>query len=62
MLTHQDFDYHRERAQKEMDLAYRSDQQVVVEAHMKLAALHMDRMKQEDESCGGSSLRGSPRR
>ncbi len=56
MLSEQDLAYHRARAQAELDLAYRSDRAEVAAVHMKLAALHMERLKHQDELCSGSGL------
>ena len=56
MLSDEDLAYHRSRAQTELDLAYRAEAQSAAAAHMKLASLHMDRLKRQDESCGGSGL------
>jgi hypothetical protein len=56
MLSNEDLAYHRSRAQTELDLAYRADRQTVAAAHMKLASLHMERLKRQDESCSGSML------
>ena len=54
MLSRQDLEYHRQRAMAEMDQAYRTEHHVVAEAHMLLARLHMERIKQQDELCDGS--------
>ncbi len=35
--------YHIERARAELDMAYRAEQRVAAEAHMRLSALHMER-------------------
>jgi hypothetical protein len=48
-MSEQDRLYHVERARREMDLAYEADKQVVMEAHMKLSALHMARVKKSDD-------------
>ncbi|HEX9965498.1 MAG TPA: hypothetical protein VGB04_11010 [Allosphingosinicella sp.] len=56
MLSDEDLAYHRTRAQTELDLAYRAERQPVAEAHMRLASLHMERLKRQDEYCGGSAL------
>lgn len=48
MLTDEDMSYHLERARAELDLAYRSPHALAAEAHMKLSALHMRRIKQGD--------------
>jgi hypothetical protein len=54
MLSEEDLEYHQQRAMAELDQAYRAERQVAAEAHMVLASLHMERIKQQDESCGGS--------
>ena len=53
-MRDQDRLYHIERARREMDLAYKAEKRAVMEAHMKLSALHMGRLKQSDEYCSGS--------
>ena len=53
-VSEQDRLYHMERARRELDLAYQAERHAVAEAHMKLSALHMARLKQVDERCGGS--------
>ena len=53
-MSEQDRLYHMERARRELDLAYQAERHAVAEAHMKLSALHMARLKQVDERCGGS--------
>jgi hypothetical protein len=40
-----DFHYHMERARAEMDCAYRATDRAAAAAHMKLSALHMDRVR-----------------
>jgi hypothetical protein len=37
-------DYHRARATRELDLAYRADSRAAMEAHLRLSALHMRRL------------------
>jgi hypothetical protein len=56
MLSQEDLVYHRTRAQAELDLAYRAERQTVAAAHMRLASLHMERLKRQDEFCSGSGL------
>ncbi len=51
-----DTSYHVERARTELDLALRAQNTAAAEAHRKLSALHMGRIKQLDESCTGSGL------
>jgi hypothetical protein len=53
-VSDQDRLYHIERARRELDLAYEAKSDAVSNAHMKLSALHMARLKQVDERCGGS--------
>lgn len=38
-------DYHVRRGREELDLAYRADTRIVMEAHLKLCALHMAKVK-----------------
>ncbi|PSJ39468.1 hypothetical protein [Allosphingosinicella deserti] len=54
MLSDRDKHYHLERARIEMDLAYQAEHRSVAEAHMRLSALHMGRIKALDESSGSS--------
>ena len=54
MLSTDDLAYHRARFQDELDRAYHAGDQAAANAHARLAALHMQRMKSEDERCGGS--------
>ena len=37
--------YHMDRARAELDLAYRAEVTSAAEAHMRLAALHMERVR-----------------
>ena len=53
-MSDQDRLYHIERARRELDLAYQAERQAVAEAHMKLSALHMARLKKVDDRCSGS--------
>ena len=55
MLCDRDKHYHLERARMEMDLAYQAEHRSVAEAHMRLSALHMGRIKALDERCDGSA-------
>jgi hypothetical protein len=51
MYEDRDRQYHADRARAELDQAYRADHAAVVEAHMRLSALHMDRLRAyEDRS------------
>ena len=54
MLSEEDLEYHQQRALAELDQANRAERHVAAEAHMALAGLHMDRIRQQDESCSGS--------
>ncbi len=54
MLSRQDLEYHQQRALAELDQAYRAERGAAADAHMVLASLHMERIKQQDELCGGS--------
>ena len=55
-MSERDLAYHRERAREELDCAYRAQSNVVAEAHMRLAGLHMERLKKGDERCCGSGI------
>jgi hypothetical protein len=50
-----DREYHVERARCELDWAYRAERDTVAEAHLRLSALHMQRLRELDESCGGAA-------
>ena len=41
MLCESQHDYHTRRARDELDLAYRAEARSVMEAHLRLSALHM---------------------
>ena len=41
-----DRDYHAQRARAELDWAHRSEHRSASEAHMRLSALHMERVRQ----------------
>jgi hypothetical protein len=45
MLNSADRDYHEERARAELDLAYHAEDKGVAEAHFRLSALHMERVR-----------------
>jgi hypothetical protein len=45
MIQEDDRAYHIRRAQAELDLAYEAVEPAVIAAHMKLAALHMDYLR-----------------
>jgi hypothetical protein len=47
MKRRDDKDYHSERARAEIDLAYRADTQVAAEAHLRLSALHLARLRMD---------------
>jgi hypothetical protein len=59
MLSDHDLTYHRQRARTELDRAHRASHSAAIEAHLTLARLHMERLREEDEACGGAWLRGS---
>ena len=40
-------EYHRARATRELDLAYRAESRAAIEAHLRLSALHMARLSSE---------------
>ena len=41
MLPESQHDYHTRRARDELDLAYRAEARPIMEAHLRLSALHM---------------------
>lgn len=45
-------DYHTRRARGELDLAYRANCRAAMEAHLRLSALHMARLREEMNSNG----------
>jgi hypothetical protein len=49
MIRLDDREYHTQRAQAELDWAYRAETTLAAEAHMRLSALHMERMRQVKE-------------
>jgi hypothetical protein len=49
MTSDRDREYHRARAQDELDRSHRATHKVAAEAHMRLAAMHM-RMAQSAAS------------
>lgn len=53
-MSEQDRLYHMERARRELDLAYDATSHAAVDAHMRLSALHMARLKKVDDRCNGS--------
>lgn len=52
-------EYHTQRAQAELDCAYRAENRFASEAHMRLSALHMERMLQLKDSNSGYGLESS---
>jgi hypothetical protein len=52
----EDRDYHMERARSELDWAYRAEGEAVAEAHLRLSALHMQRLRDLDDRCGGAAI------
>ena len=51
-----DREYHMERSRTELDWAYRAERETVAEAHLRLSSLHMQRLRELDESCGGATI------
>ena len=47
-------EYHQQRAREELDRAYRAEHSAAANAHMRLASLHMQQLKRDDERCGGT--------
>jgi hypothetical protein len=41
-----DREYHLQRARAELDVAYRAERENVAQVHMRLSALHMERLRQ----------------
>ncbi|HEX8669025.1 MAG TPA: hypothetical protein VF727_11720 [Allosphingosinicella sp.] len=58
MASDGDRSYHMQRVRAELDSAYRSDREDAAQAHMRLAALHMERLRQLDTGSDGSSFAG----
>ncbi len=50
MATAQDHEYHQQRAQAELDWAYRAENSRAAEAHMRLSGMHMERMRELKKS------------
>lgn len=50
MILESDHDFHLRRARAELDLAYRSECQAAMEAHLRLSSLHMQRLGSADFS------------
>jgi len=46
MQTESSRDYHMHRARAELDLAYRAEGWAATQAHLKLSALHMARLRE----------------
>jgi hypothetical protein len=44
MVKLDDREYHTQRAQAELDWSYRADNKRAAEAHMRLSAMHMERL------------------
>ena len=55
MLADKDREYHVERARAELDLAYRAQHDAVIQSHLRLSALHMERAR--DVARAGTSSR-----
>ena len=49
-MNHNDSEYHTQRARAELDWAYRAENRFAAEAHMRLSAMHMERMRQLKDS------------
>ena len=65
MILESDHDFHLRRARAELDLAYRSECQAAMEAHLRLSSLHMQRLSSADSSArpaGQQSFLPTPRR
>ena len=45
-----DHDYHIRRARAELDLAYRSECRAAMESHLRLSALHMQRLSSRESA------------
>lgn len=56
MIFEDEKDYHLTRARAEMDLAYRAPEASAAQAHMKLSALHMARIKALDPTNAGPAV------
>lgn len=54
MLAESERDYHTRRVRDELDLAYRADRRRAITAHLRLSALHMQRLAGIDGDSGGS--------
>lgn len=50
-----DRDYHRERARSELEWADRAAKDAAAAAHLRLSALHMERLRMLDEHCAGAT-------
>ena len=48
-MDRNDSEYHTQRARAELDWAYRAENRFAAEAHMRLSAMHMERMRQLKE-------------
>lgn len=54
MYDRDDSAYHALRARVERETADRAAPSAAAEAHRRLSALHLDRLREIDEGCGGS--------
>ena len=52
MASDGDRSYHMQRVRAELDNAYRSERDDAADAHMRLAAFHMERLRQLDQGSG----------
>ena len=48
MQTEPARDYHIRRARAELDMAYRAEARAAAEAHLRLSALHMARLRESE--------------
>ncbi|HEX9932987.1 MAG TPA: hypothetical protein VGB08_09120 [Allosphingosinicella sp.] len=55
-MRQEDREYHMKRATAELDRAYQAGSRPAADAHMRLSSLHMQRLKDVDDRCGGSSF------
>jgi len=53
-----DRSYHLERVRSELDIAYHAEAERVADAHLRLSALHIQRLRDLDDDCGGAGIGG----
>lgn len=56
MRNEADIDYHMRRARVELDLAFRAERRAPMEAHLKLSALHMAKLRDQPRLSSGDNL------